>query len=43
MAELPPDTRHGWVHRAIFVGGVTVLVVLLIALLQGCAAAMHVP
>lgn len=41
--ERPPEPTHRWVHRAIFFGGWVVFVALLVALFQGCSAAVHVP
>jgi hypothetical protein len=43
MTHKPPKSVHRWVHRAIFVGGLVVFIVLLVALFQGCTAAVHVP
>jgi hypothetical protein len=41
--ERPPQPTHPWVHRAIFVGGLVVFVILLVALFFACNAALHVP
>lgn len=41
--DRPPESAHRWVHRAIFIACLVVFVALLVALFQGCTAAVHVP
>jgi hypothetical protein len=43
LTERPPESAHRCVHRAIFIAGLVVCVVLLVALFQGCTTAVHVP
>ena len=43
MTKRAPGRVHRWVHRAVIIGGLVVFVVALVALFQGCTAAVHVP